>query len=114
MTPSGEKRFGGEIDRGIRVYDKLIVVCSKRSLNSGPVLREIDRALNREDKEHRNILFPIRIDNYLFEGWEHPRKQDVLAKVAGDFRGWNRSARKYEAAFKRLLKGLRAPDEQAK
>lgn len=98
----------GEIDRSIKIYDKLVVVCSKNSLTSGPVLREIERALNREDKEGKHILFPIRIDDYLFDEWEHPRKNDVLAKIVGDFRGWNRSAAKYDEAFKKLLKALQA------
>ena len=58
----------GQIDRGIKIYDKLIVVCSQTSLKSGPVQREVwPRALNREDKEHKSILFPIRIDNYVFD-----------------------------------------------
>lgn len=97
----------GEIDRSIKIYDKLILVCSKHSLTSGPVLREIERALNREDKEGKNILFPITVDDYVFDGWEHPRKVDVLAKVVGDFRGWNRSANKYDAAMKKLLMALK-------
>lgn len=99
----------GEIDRSIKVYDKLIVVCSKNSLMSGPVLREIERALNREDKEKKSLLFPITIDNYIFEEWEHPRKADVLAKVVGtEFVGWNRNAEKYDKAFRKLLKELKA------
>ncbi len=100
----------GEIDRSIKVYDKLIVVCSEHSLQSIPVQREMERALSREDQEHKNILFPIRIDNYLFECWEHRRKADVVAKVVGDFRGWNRSAAKYDAALKKLLSALQAQE----
>ena len=98
----------GEIDRTIKVYDKLIVVCSENSLQSVPVQREIERALNREDKEHKNILFPIRIDGYIFDNWEHPRKADVLEKVVGDFSSWERDAAKYDKAFDKLLKGLQA------
>jgi uncharacterized protein YjbI with pentapeptide repeats len=98
----------GEIDRGIKIYDKLIVLCSQRSLVSGPVLREIERALQREDRESRNVLFPLRIDDYLFEQWEHPRKADVLAKVVGDFRGWDRGVKKYRLSFEKLLAALRA------
>jgi len=98
----------GEIDRSIKVYDKLIVVCSKHSLKSGPVLHEIDRALNREDREGKNVLFPIRIDDYIFDSWQHERKEDVLRKVVGDFKGWNRSATKYQAAFAKLLRALQA------
>ncbi len=98
----------GEIDHSIRWYNRLVVVCSKNSLQSGPVLREIHRALDREDKQKRNILFPIRIDNYLFDEWGHERKADVVAKVVGDFRGWSRSPAKYDAAFQRLLRDLKA------
>ena len=105
------KPVWGEIEHGIKLYDKLVVVCSKQSLQSGPVLREVERALQREDKEGKHVLFPIRLDDYLFEQWEHERKADILNKVVGDFRGWNRSAEEYEASFKKFLQALRAPDE---
>jgi TIR domain len=98
----------GEIDRSIKIYDKLIVVCSENSLQSGPVNREIERALNREDKEGKGILFPIRIDDYIFDKWEHERKADALRKVVGDFSGWDKDAAKYDKAFDKLLKGLQA------
>jgi hypothetical protein len=62
------------------------VVCSKNSLHTGTAMREIERALKREDKEHKNILFPITFDNCIFDEWEHNRKTDVLAKVVGEFR----------------------------
>jgi hypothetical protein len=55
-------------------------------IQSGPVLREIERPLQREDRESKNVLFPIRIDDYLFDKWNHPRKAEVVAKVVGDFR----------------------------
>jgi hypothetical protein len=101
----------GEIDRGIKVYDKLIVVCSENSLQSGPVNREIERALVREDKESKGILFPIRIDDYIFDTWVHERKADVVRKVVGDFSGWDMDAAKYDQAFDKLLKGLQAEDK---
>lgn len=101
------KSVWGEIDQGIKLYDKLLVICSKNSLVSGPVLREIERALNREDKEGKDVLFPVTIDSYIFDGWEHPRKADVLSKVVGDFRGWSRSAAKYDKAFEKLMKALK-------
>jgi len=102
----------GEIDKSIKLYDKLVVVCSKNSLQSGPVLREIQRALNREDHDGRNVLFPVRIDDYIFKTWEHERKADVLNKVVGNFTGWSRSATKYEAAFEKLLRALQAVDSE--
>jgi uncharacterized protein YjbI with pentapeptide repeats len=103
----------GEIDRSIKVYDKLIVVLSENSLQSGPVNREIERALIREDKEGKGILFPIRIDDYIFNTWEHERKADVTRKVVGDFSSWDKDAAKYDKAFDKLLKGLQAESGKA-
>lgn len=108
----------GEIDRGIQVYDRLLVVCSENSLSSGPVLREMERALQREDDEHREsgvarqILFPITIDNFVFDKWKHPRRADVLAKVIGNFQGTTRSRVKYDAALTELLKHLQPKGSQ--
>ena len=99
-----------EIDQSIKIYDKLMVVCSENSLQSGPVLREIERALQREDREHKHILFPIRIDDYIFDEWEHPRKADVIAKVVGDFSNW-KDHDSYQKAFDRLMRDLKDSEE---
>lgn len=114
---SEDARWGeavwGEIDRSIKKYDKLVVICSKDSLHSGPVLREIERALQREDREKKNVLFPIRIDDYLFQEWEHLRKTDVVSKIVGDFREW-RVADAYSKAMDRLVDALNKPQEAAR
>lgn len=91
-----------EIDRTIKEYDKLIAVCSKNSLRSEPVLREIERALEREDVEHKSILFAVRLDSYIFDSWKHERMTDVLPKVVGDFSAWNESTGEYDSALKQL------------
>ena len=103
----------GEIDTAIRHYDKLVVICSKDSLQSVPVIREIERALQKEDRENTNVLFPIIIDDYLFEKWEHPRKADVVKVVAGNFRGWENHAT-YTKAFPRFLDALNRPQQAVK
>lgn len=104
------KTVWGEIDRSIKTYDKLVVVCSEHSLQSPAVQHEIERALQREDREGKHILFPLRIDNYLFEHWEHERKADVVSKVAGDFRGWESSPKNYDKSFQRFLQALNAQE----
>ena len=100
------------IDEAVRVYDKLIVVCSEQSLNSPAVIREIERALQKEDDLARQgregeVMFPIRLDDYIFSGWEHHRKADVIAKTVGDFRRW-KSHDDFQKAFDRLLRDLHA------
>jgi len=109
----------GEIDSAVRYYDKVIVICSKASLNSPAVLREIERALQKEDDLKRQgrdaeVLFPIRLDDCIFTGWEDHRKADVVAKHVGDFRNWQDPA-SYKKALDRLIRDLRAePKEKAK
>jgi hypothetical protein len=103
----------GEIDTAIRYYDKLVVICSEHSLQSAPVIREIERALQKEDREHKNVLFPVRIDDYLLKKWDHPRKADVVSKVIGDFRGWENLAT-YVKAFPRFLDALNRPQQASK
>lgn len=101
----------GEIDHAIKTCDKLVVICSQHSLQSPAVLREIERALQREDKEKNQVLFPIRIDDYIFDGWEHERKADVVKKVVGDFTKWE-DRKAYRKAFDRLLRDLKAVKAQ--
>jgi len=90
-----------------------VVICPEPSLQRLPLIREIERALQKEDRDHKNVLFPIRIDDYLFDEWDHPRKADVVSKVAGNFRGWDSFAT-YQTAFSRLLDALNRPQPATK
>ncbi|PYS52391.1 MAG: hypothetical protein DMF68_01880 [Acidobacteria bacterium] len=102
------------IDEAVRLYDKVVVICSEQSLNAPAVIREIERALQKEDELARQgkeaeVLFPIRLDDYIFNGWNHHRKADVIAKNVGDFKNWN-EPEKYKKAFERLLRDLKASE----
>ena len=101
-----------QIDEAIQTNDKLVVICSRASLNSAPVLREIERALQKEDRlsgegTTREVLFPIRLDDYVLDVWEHPRKADVVAKYVGDFHD-HADDRAYQRSLTRLVKDLRS------
>jgi uncharacterized protein YjbI with pentapeptide repeats len=100
------------IDEAVHVYDKLVVICSEASLNSPAVVREIERALQKEDDIARKgrdneVLFPIRLDDFVFAEWQHYRKADLIAKNVGDFRKW-KNHDDYKKAFDRLLRDLKA------
>lgn len=104
------------IDAAIRIYDKVIIICSEASLNSPAVIREIERALQKEDELARegrpsDVLFPLRLDDYVLDGWDHHRRADVRAKYVGDFSHW-REPESYRLALARLLRDLHTPAEQ--
>jgi hypothetical protein len=109
------KTLMSSIDQAVRLYDKLIIVCSEQSLESPAVIREIERALQKEDDLARQdkegeVLFPIRLDDYIFTGWNHHRKADVIAKNVGDFRKW-KDHDSYQKSLDRLLRDLKAEEK---
>ena len=116
------------IDGAIRHYDKIILVCSADSLTSGPVQREIERALQKEDRlkaahaerakealqkgqeppfEDTDVLVPIRIDDTIFK-WQSQFTADVTKRYIPDFSGkTERRTSAYKAEVKKLIAALK-------
>jgi hypothetical protein len=101
------KEFFQEIQIYQRIFDKVIFVCSKHSLNPRSIAHEIDENLKRERMEHKDVFYPIVLDDFLYSGWQHPHKRMVIERVAADFRGWQRSDNRYQAGLKKLIASLR-------
>jgi len=104
-----------EVDRGIRMWDKMLLICSENSLrpNTGWwVEQEIERALKKERESRKtgnkvSVLLPVTIDNYVFSDWEGPTKATILARHVGDFREW-RNHSKYAQALNQLRSAIDA------
>jgi hypothetical protein len=119
------KSLWGEIDQAIRVHDKLVLIASESSLKSPAVNREIERAIRQEDERtvlkgqgkfagDIDVLFPVRLDDFVFKGWQHERKVDVTKKVIADARGWESDAKVYARVRDRLIRDLKAEGTKAK
>lgn len=101
------------VDQGIRIWDKLILVCSESSLpvrTGWWVEQEIERALAKERQlrstgARSSVLVPITLDDYIFNQWGSRFKASVIDKHVGDFRAWQ-EPREYCAAFDQLLSAL--------
>jgi hypothetical protein len=108
-----------EIDRGIRLWDKVLLCCSQSSLTSWWVDNEIgkafakEQALMKERKKKVLALIPLDLDGYLFNGWNNGKASQVHERLAVDFRGWKRSHAKFEEQVERIIGALRA-DEDAR
>ena len=83
---------------------------SESSLKSPVVNREIERAIRQEDERGDDVLFPVRVDDYIFEGWQHERMVHVTKKVIADARGWDADAEKYAEVRDRLIRDLKVAD----
>lgn len=57
----GGRKIYEQINEAIRRYEKLLLVLSEHSMNSEWVKTEIAKARQREVREKRQVLFPIRL-----------------------------------------------------
>jgi uncharacterized protein YjbI with pentapeptide repeats len=103
-----------EIDRGIRLWDKVLLCCSKDSLTSWWVDAEITKAYEKEADLMKKLgvkilaLIPLNLDDYLFSGeWSSGKTSLIKSRLAADFTGWETNNKKVQEQFDRLLKALR-------
>jgi hypothetical protein len=97
------------ITEAIRVHDKLMLVLTADSIASDWVEGEVEAALERERREKRTVLFPIRLDDAIMDspvGWASHIRQ---TRHIGDFRGWEVHGA-YRSAFERLIRDLKATE----
>lgn len=94
------------IDQAIRVREKLLLVLSQDSINSSWVENEVETALEEEGRVKRSILFPIMIDNCLFDTEKAWASSIRRTRHIGGFSEW-RNLDSYAVSFARLLRDLK-------
>jgi hypothetical protein len=102
----------------IRVYDKLLIVLSKTSLQSEWVMTELRKARKAERQSGKRKLFPVRlVDFETLRDWERfdaDSGKDLAVELREyfipDFSHWKEHDR-FEVAFSQLLQDLRAEED---
>ncbi|HEY6252569.1 MAG TPA: toll/interleukin-1 receptor domain-containing protein [Candidatus Angelobacter sp.] len=101
-------RFRTRIEESIRVYDKVMIVLSERSLQSAWVEDEVEAGLEREKRNpDSSVLFPIRLDNAVMETKQAWAATLRRTRHIGDFSNWKNHG-SYQKGFERLLRDLKS------
>jgi hypothetical protein len=99
-------KFRQRIDEAIHLQDKLLLLLSKHSIESAWVASEIEAALENEDRQQREVLFPVRLDDTVMQTSQAWAAMLRRMRHIGDFTNWtNHDA--YQKAFVRLLRDLK-------
>ncbi len=98
------------IDEAIRIHDKLLILLSENSVGSPWVKKEVETAFEKERKQGRTVLFPIRLDDAVMETDEAWAADIRRTRHIGDFREWKKHD-SYIAAFGRLMRDLKAEEK---
>lgn len=107
------KKIHEQIDEAIQKYDRLLLILSTESMQSGWVKTEISKARKREIAETRRVLFPIRLCSFeVLRDWvcfDADTGKDSACEIREylipDFSNWTDPA-PYRKAFDRLLSDL--------
>lgn len=100
-------RFRLHIDESIRTHDKLLLVLSENAIASAWVETEVEAAFERERREKRTVVFPVRVDDAVMETQAAWASDIRRTRHIGDFSRW-KDYDQYKKAFDRLLRDLKA------
>ncbi|MGY8771350.1 MAG: toll/interleukin-1 receptor domain-containing protein, partial [Pirellulales bacterium] len=113
------KKIHEQIDHAIRHHDKLLLVLSEKSMASEWVETEIYHARQREQREGKRALFPIRLVSFdKIKAWKcmdadtgRDMAREIREYYIPDFSHWKNDD-KFEEELEKLLKSLKDEELQ--
>jgi uncharacterized protein YjbI with pentapeptide repeats len=115
----GGEHVDTQIDRAIKIHEKLLLILSESSIKSNWVKREITKTFKREEAEGKRVLFPISlVDFSKIEDWEfvdskgRDLSEEIRKFYIPSFKGWENDNSLYTTEFDKLLKAFKDKSKQ--
>jgi uncharacterized protein YjbI with pentapeptide repeats len=116
-----------QINKAIKIHDKLVLICSAQSLPNINVVEEVIAAIETEKRTGSKKLFPISLDDFIFSDrmtnlakrktvsgeWSMNWVTYVRAFHIPDFSRW-KDHDVYKVEFDKLLRDLKEPAKRPK
>ncbi|WP_437968158.1 TIR domain-containing protein [Sorangium sp. So ce260] len=108
-APGGEKHHR-TARKGINDCDRVLLVCSQRSLTDQRVLNELEETLAREARQGgAEVVIPVRLDSFVTSRWNPPTPDvvyPILDRYIINFEGTEHDPIKYAKCIDRLTGAL--------
>jgi TIR domain-containing protein/pentapeptide repeat protein len=95
------------IEEAIHLQDYLLLILSEHSVSNTWIKHEVDEALEREKRQNREVLLPIRIDEAVMQATNNWAAHLRRSRHIGNFTRWA-DPEEYQRAFERLLRDLKS------
>ncbi|KAA3609358.1 MAG: toll/interleukin-1 receptor domain-containing protein [Planctomycetota bacterium] len=105
------ERIRRAVTDAIRLHDHVVLLCSKASLDSRWVHRELAALFEKEEKEGRDALIPLDLDSYLLE-WDGEYGPEIRERLAGSFKGWEKNNALMRREFEKVARALQRPKSE--
>jgi hypothetical protein len=99
-------RIRARIDEAIHLHEKLLLLLSEHAIASAWVEDEVEAAMEKENQQHREVLFPVRLDDAVMHTSQAWAAKLRRTRHIGDFISWTDEAI-YQQRFEELLSHLK-------
>ncbi len=100
-------KIRARINEAFHLQDKLLLLLSEHAMASIWVEDEVEAALEKEQRQQREMLFPVRLDESVMQTSQAWAAKLRRTRHIGDFTHWA-DPQAYQSAFERLLRDLKA------
>jgi hypothetical protein len=102
------ERILDAVGRAISSHERVLLCCSRTSLESWWVQDEVRKAQELERQFDTQLrIIPILLDNHLLQGWTNGLAADLRSRLGVDFMNWRSGSNAHDGQIERIVEALK-------